>query len=72
MSMRRMAGLLFASGLAAGLGAGMTVIAVAVSGGRFSQAWNETAGYLGGNDQAPLVAARCQDFGSAAEILELG
>jgi hypothetical protein len=40
MRMRRMAGLLFAGGLAAGLGAGM--------------------------------AASCQGFGNAAEILELG
>ena len=30
------------------------------------------AGNLGGNDQTPLVAARCQGFGNAAEILELG
>ena len=30
------------------------------------------AGNLGGIDQAPLVAARCQGFGNAAEILELG
>ena len=45
MRMRRMAGLLFAGGLAAG---------------------------LGDNDQTPLVAASCQGFGNAAEILELG
>ena len=31
-----------------------------------------TAGNLGDNDQIPLVAARCQGFGNAAEILELG
>jgi hypothetical protein len=43
--MRRMAGLLFAGGLAAN---------------------------LGGNDHTPLVAASCQGFGNAAEILELG
>jgi hypothetical protein len=30
------------------------------------------AGDLGDNDQTPLVAASCQGFGSAAEILELG
>jgi hypothetical protein len=27
---------------------------------------------IGDNDQTPLVAARCQGFGNAAEILELG
>ena len=31
-----------------------------------------TAGNLGDNDRIPLVAARCQGFGNAAEILELG
>jgi len=30
------------------------------------------AANLGGNDQTPLVAASCQGFGNAAEILELG
>ena len=30
------------------------------------------AGNLGDNDQTPLVAASCQGFGNAAEILELG
>jgi hypothetical protein len=30
------------------------------------------AGDLGDNDQTPLVAASCQGFGNAAEILELG
>ena len=30
------------------------------------------AGNLGGTDQTPLVAASCQGFGNAAEILELG
>ena len=30
------------------------------------------AANLGGNDQIPLVAASCQGFGNAAEILELG
>ena len=30
------------------------------------------AGNLSDNDQTPLVAASCQGFGSAAEILELG
>jgi len=32
-----------------------------------AKAWNP-----GDNDQTPLVAARCQGFGNAAEILELG
>jgi hypothetical protein len=31
-----------------------------------------TAGNLGDNNQTPLVAARCQGFGNAAQILELG
>jgi hypothetical protein len=31
-----------------------------------------TAGNLGDNNQTPLVAARCQGYGNAAEILELG
>ena len=80
MRMRRMAGLLFAGGLAASaaLAAGpaeqgrhRSVLpagdqrpgrARAVHGG----------GNLGGNDQTPLVAASCQGFGNAAEILELG
>ena len=30
------------------------------------------AGHLGGNDRTPLVAASCQGFGDAAEILGLG
>ena len=111
-----MAGLLFAGGLAAGLGAGMTAIAHASDPVRPAQAWHEiflpfangqghppvrgrgvrqsrdgtdpyfrleasrpggpalcmAAGNLGGNDQTPLVAASCQGFGTAAEILELG
>ena len=29
-------------------------------------------GNLGGNDRRPLVAASCQGFGNAVEILELG
>jgi len=138
--MRRMAGLLFAGGLTAGLGAGMTAIAHASDPVRPAQAWNEiflpfdngqgntmcvdvadgggtaagarlvqercdqvppwqqvrqsrdgtdpyfrletsgpggpalcmAAGNLGDNDQTPLVAASCQGFGNAAEILELG
>jgi hypothetical protein len=41
MSMRRIAGLLFAGGLAAGLGAGMTAIAHASDPVRPAQAWNE-------------------------------
>jgi hypothetical protein len=41
MSMRRMAGLLFAGGLAAGLGAGMTAIAHASDPVRPAKAWNE-------------------------------
>jgi hypothetical protein len=57
MSMRRMAGLLFAGGLAAGPGGPALCMA---------------AGNLGDNDQTPLVAASCQGFGSATEILELG
>jgi hypothetical protein len=121
MSMRRMAGLLFAGGLAAGLGAGMAASAHAsdpvrpaqgfpdggppVSGARLVQErcdqvppWQQVrqsrdgtdpyfrlqtsgpggpalcmaAGNLGDNDQTPLVAASCQGFGNAAEILELG
>ena len=55
MSMRRMAGLLFTGGLAAGFGAGMTAIA-----------------HASDHDQTPLVAASCQSFGNAAEILDLG
>ena len=39
--MRRMAGFLFAGGLAAGLGAGMTAIAHASDPARPAQAWNE-------------------------------
>lgn len=138
--MRRMAGLLFAGGLTAGLGAGMTAIAHASDPVRPAQAWHEiflpfdhgqgntmcvdvadgggtaagarlvqercdqvpswqqvrqsrdgtdpyfrletsgpggpalcmAAGNLGDNDQTPLVAASCQGFGNAAEILELG
>jgi hypothetical protein len=54
--MRRMAGLLFAGGLAAGLGGGMTATAHASDPVRPAQAWNEI----------------CQGFGNAAEILELG
>jgi hypothetical protein len=65
MRMRRMAGLLFAGGLAAGLGASLTATAHA-------SALCMTAGNLDDNDQTPLVAARCQGFGNAAEILELG
>jgi len=82
-----MAGLLFAGGLAAGLGAGTTAIAHASDPVRPAPAWNEifletsgpggpalcmAAGNLGDNDHTPLVAASCQGFGNAAEILELG
>ena len=113
--MRRMAGLLFAGGLAAGLGASLTATAHASDPTPPAKAWNEiflplqercdqvppwrqvlqsrdstdplfeletsgpggpalcmAAGNLGGNDQTPLVAASCQGFGNAAEILELG
>jgi hypothetical protein len=110
--MRRMAGLLFAGGLAAGLGAGMTAIARnggrqrwQFSGGRFAEVSNTSSGLCigfpaggppvtgarlvqercdqvppwqqvrqsrDGNDRTPLVAASCQGFGNAAEILELG
>ena len=91
MSMRRMEGLLFAGGLTAGFGAGMTAIAHASDPVRPAQAWNEIflpfdngqgnplcvavadgGGTAAGNDQTPLVAASCQGFGNAAEILELG
>ncbi len=41
MRMRRMAGLLFAGGLTAGLGAGMTAIAHASDPVRPAQAWHE-------------------------------
>jgi hypothetical protein len=41
MSMRRMAGLLFAGGVVAGLGVGMTAIAHASDPVRPAQAWNE-------------------------------
>ena len=87
MRTRRMAGLLFAGGLAAGLGAGMTAIANASDPVRPAKAWNEI--FLpfdngqgntmcvdvadgGDNDRTPLVAVSCQGFGNAAEILELG
>ena len=113
MRMRWLAALLFAGGLAAGLGADMTAIAHVfgpeggppVTGARLVQErcdqtppWQQVrqsgdgtdpyfrletsgpggpalcmaAGNLGDNDQTPLVAARCQGFGNAAEILELG
>ena len=104
--MRRMTGLLFAAGLAAGFAAGMTAtrtpptpcdrlvqercdqtppwqqvrqsrdstdpyfrLETSGSGG---PALCMAAGNLGDNDQTPLVAASCQGFGSATEILELG
>jgi len=151
MRTRRMAGLLFAGGLAAGLGASLTATAHASDSTPPAKAWNEiflpfengegngrfsevsstnsglcigfpgggppvngarlvqercdqvpawqqvresrdgtdpffrletsgpggpalcmTAGNLGDNNQTPLVAARCQGYGNAAEILELG
>ena len=87
MRTRRMAGLLFAGGLAAGLGAGMTAIAHVfgpeggppVSGARLVQErcdqvppWQQIRQSRDGNDRTPLVAASCQGFGNTAEILELG
>ena len=67
MRMRRMAGLLFAGGLAAGLGAGMTAIARnggrqrwQFSGGRFAEVSNTSSGlcigFPGGG--SPVTAAR--------------
>ena len=67
MRMRRMAGLLFAGGLTAGLGTD-PYFQLETSGPALCM----IAGNLGGNDRTPLVAARCQGFGNAAEILELG
>ena len=79
--MRRMAGLLFAGGLAAGLGGGWQQVRQSRDGtdpyfrletsGPGGPALCMAAANLGGNDQTPLVAASCQGFGNAAEILEL-
>ena len=82
MRMRGMAGLLFAGGLAAGLGGGWQRVRQSRDGtdpysrletsGPSGPALCMAAGDLGDNDQTPLVAASCQGFGNAAEILELG
>ena len=130
MRMRWLAALLFAGGLAAGLGAGLTRTAHASGPARPARPWNEiflpfgngtgtamcvdvpggtsapgarlqlvpqgresrgghrhvmletsgpggpalcmTAGNLSDENHTPLVAAPCQGFGNAAEILELG
>jgi hypothetical protein len=40
--------------------------------GRGGPALCMAAGNLADDDQTPLVAASCQGFGGAAEILELG
>ena len=82
MRMRRMAGLLVAGGLAARprrrLAAGpaeqgrhRSVFRLETS-GPGGPALCMAAANLSDNDQTPLVAASCQGFGNAAEILELG
>ena len=81
MRMRRMAGLLFAGGLRP-VSRGWQQVRQSRDGtdpyfrletsGPGGPALCMAAGNLGDNDQTPLVAASCQGFGNAAEILELG
>ena len=87
MRMRWLAALLFAGGLAVGLGVGMTGTAHGSDPTRPGKPWNEIFLPFGngkgntmcvdvpGGTTAPGAQLRftaCQGFGNAAEILELG
>jgi hypothetical protein len=88
MRTRRMAALLAAGGLAAGLGADLTGIAHASGPTRPGQAWNEiflpfdsgpgspalcmAAARLSNDNHAPLVALPCDGFQDGGQLLELG
>ena len=82
MRKRRVAALLGAVALAAGLSAGLAGTAHAADPVVPSSTWNEifapfdsicmAAGDLSDNNQTPLMSRFCDGFQDAAQILELG